>query len=119
MSHKILTDEIPRKKLPKNPDNAIIGPLPEPEPIKIDTSVPFYRQDGFKRSVGFLFFGIGDFIDGPIGAALKGIGGLLGIIGFADAGRKSAQNHNGNVGLWQTIKEIVLLIINFFSKKGK
>src|SRR3972149_3749420 len=98
MPHKIITNEILRKKLPKRPDVTVIGPLPEPGPTKINTSVPFYRQDGFKRSVGFVFFGVGDFIDGPIGTALKGIGGLLGVIGFADAGRKSAGAHNDKFG---------------------
>jgi len=81
--------------------------------------VPFYRQPGFKRSIGFVFLGIGQIVGGAAGLTLQGIGGLVGVVGLAHAAKRSTPATDGQEGLWYQLLQILTKIISHYIKKEK
>ena len=86
--------------------------------ISIPTK-PWYRQDGIKRSIGFVVLGAGSLIGGGIGMILQGVGGLIGTVGIVNAGKKSNSDYNNESGLWYHVTEIMKWLFKFLTKRNK
>jgi len=106
----------PERRVPKA-SREIIGEKEVPPKTKLDTKVPWYRQDGAKRGVGCFFMitgGVMTFFPATvlIGNGLFVLGSLIGGVGIVSAAKKSGEDHNEDKGLWATILSLLQKLID-------
>jgi hypothetical protein len=115
--------DIPEIRIPDNKPE-LIGIQPVPEGIKLELSIPFWKQSGFKRGLGaglMIIGGIMSLIPTTVilGTGISVIGGLIGGVGIYSAAANSKPNINGNKGLFEIIIEFLQKLLEAFKKVKK
>lgn len=94
----------------------LIGEMPVPVHV-VNAKVPFYRQDGFKSKIGFIFMASSYFLKNPVYSGICQIlGGMIGGTGILHGMMKSSPKHDGQEGLAYQILKIVMQLLNKLTK---
>jgi hypothetical protein len=113
----------PERRIPKA-SRDIIGEKDVPMKTVINTKVPFYKQDGWKRGCGSVLMIAGGIMTlfpttSLAGQGVFALGSVVSGIGLIDAAKKSKEEVNNNKGFWAILSELVQKLLEYLKNYKK